>query len=178
MLARKEHTGGLAVGNSTSGAVSRRRRLRNEISEEQKQEIKEAFELFDTEKTGRIDYHELKVAMRALGFDVKKAQVLELMREYDKSGSGHVEYKDFVEIMTQKILERDPREEILKAFKLFDDDNTGKISLKNLRRVARELGENITDDELQAMIEEFDKDMDGEINEEEFISIMKQTSLY
>ena len=34
--------------------------------------IKEAFELFDTDKTGTIDYHELKVCMRALGFDVKK----------------------------------------------------------------------------------------------------------
>ncbi|KAL7066340.1 putative centrin protein [Cryptosporidium serpentis] len=179
MLARKENVGALSsVGNSSSNVISRRRRVRNEISEEQKQEIKEAFELFDTEKTGKIDYHELKVAMRALGFDIKKTQVLEIMREYDKNGSGYVDYKDFMEIMTQKILERDPKEEILKAFKLFDDDNTGKISLKNLRRVARELGENISDDELQAMIEEFDKDMDGEINEEEFLSIMKQTSLY
>lgn len=46
---------------------------RPEVTEEQKQEIKEAFDLFDTEKTGTIDYHELKVAMRALGFDIKKA---------------------------------------------------------------------------------------------------------
>ncbi len=48
------------------------KRRRQELSEEQKQEIKEAFDLFDTDKTGTIDYHELKVAMRALGFDVKK----------------------------------------------------------------------------------------------------------
>ncbi|ETW56368.1 centrin-3 [Plasmodium falciparum Palo Alto/Uganda] len=80
--------------------------------------------------------------------------------------------------VTQKISERDPTEEIIKAFKLFDDDDTGKISLKNLRRVSRELGENLSDDELQAMIDEFDKDMDGEISQEEFLSIMKQTSLY
>ena len=49
-----------------------KRRGRAELTDEQKQEIKEAFELFDTDKTGTIDYHELKVAMRALGFDVKK----------------------------------------------------------------------------------------------------------
>ena len=42
------------------------------MTEEQKQEIREAFDLFDTDKSGSIDYHELKVAIRALGFDVKK----------------------------------------------------------------------------------------------------------
>ena len=75
--------------------------------------------------------------------------------------------------MTHKIQERDPVEEILKAFKLFDEDNSGNISLRNLRRVARELGENLSDEELQAMIDEFDKDGDGAINESEFLGIMK-----
>ncbi len=74
--------------------------------------------------------------------------------------------------MTHKYAERDPEEEILKAFELFDNDNTGKINLSNLRRVARELGENLTDDELQAMIDEFDKDQDGKIDRNEFLSIM------
>lgn len=74
--------------------------------------------------------------------------------------------------------EKDSKEEILKAFKLFDDDNTGKISFKNLKRVAKELGENLTDEELQEMIDEADRDGDGEINEAEFLRIMKKTSLY
>lgn len=62
----------------------------------------------------------------------------------------------------EKIINRDPMEEIRRAFKLFDDDNTGKISFRNLKRVARELGENLSDEELRAMIDEFDLDEDGE----------------
>ena len=55
------------------------------LSDEQRQEMKEAFDLFDTEKTGRIDYHQLKVSMKAMGFEVRKADVLKLMKEYDRS---------------------------------------------------------------------------------------------
>lgn len=49
----------------------------------------------------------------------------------------------------------------------------GKISLRKLKRICKELGETLSDDELQAMIEEFDKDGDGQINVEEFMAIMK-----
>ncbi|CAG5114729.1 unnamed protein product [Candidula unifasciata] len=149
-----------------------KKKKKRELTEEQKQEIKEAFDLFDTDKDREIDYHELKVAMRALGFDVKKADVLKTLRDYDREGTGKISFDDFNEVMTDMMLDRDPQEEILKAFKLFDDDVTGKISLRNLRRVARELGENMTDEELRAMIDEFDRDGDGEINEEEFVAIM------
>ncbi|XP_077998106.1 centrin-3 [Glandiceps talaboti] len=149
-----------------------KRKRRRELTEEQKQEIKEAFDLFDTDKDRAIDYHELKVAMRSLGFDVKKADVLKVLRDYDRESSGKISFEDFNEVMTDWMLERDPQEEILKAFRLFDDDDSGKISLRNLRRVARELGENMTDEELRAMIDEFDRDGDGEINEDEFVAIM------
>ena len=61
-------------------------------------------------------------------------------------------------MMTAKMGEKDSREEILKAFRLFDDDETGKITFRNLKRVAKELGENMTDEELQEMIDEADRD--------------------
>ena len=56
------------------------------LTEDQRAEIKEAFELFDSDKDGAIDYHELKVAMRALGFELKKAEVVDLLKKYGRDG--------------------------------------------------------------------------------------------
>jgi Ca2+-binding EF-hand superfamily protein len=121
---------------------------RTELTEEQKQEIKEAFDLFDTDGSGTIDAKELKVAMRALGFEPKKEEIRKMIQDVDKDGSGVIDFPEFLDMMTAKMAERDPREEMLKAFRLFDDDETGKISFKNLKRVAKELGENMTDEEI------------------------------
>lgn len=101
-----------------------------------------------------------------------------MIADVDKEGSGKLSYDDFLTLMSVKMAEKDSKEEIMKAFRLFDDDETGRISFKNLKRVAKELGENLTDEELQEMIDEADRDGDGEINEEEFLRIMKKTSLY
>uniref|UniRef100_A0A8C3X777 Centrin 3 n=1 Tax=Catagonus wagneri TaxID=51154 RepID=A0A8C3X777_9CETA len=75
-----------------------KRKKRRELSEEQKQEIKDAFELFDTDKDEAIDYHELKVAMRALGFDVKKADILKILKDYDREATGKITFEDFNEV--------------------------------------------------------------------------------
>ena len=120
----------------------------------QREEVTEAFRLFDSEKSGLLDYHELKVALRALGCDVKKAEVKAMVSEYSRDGSERVDFDAFLAIMTAKYLARDPEAEARKAFALFDEEGSGAISLKALKRVARELGEDIPDAELEAMIEE------------------------
>ena len=116
--------------------------------------------------------------MRALGFEPKKEEIRKMIAEVDKDGSGTIDFEEFLGLMTSKMCERDSKEEMLKAFRLFDDDETGKISFRNLKRVAKELGEAITDEELQEMIDEADLDGDGEINQDEFLRIMKKTNLY
>ena len=116
--------------------------------------------------------------MRALGFEPKKEEIRKLLNEVDKGGEGAIKFDDFLDIMTQKMLERDPVEEMKKAFQLICEEGHDKITLKSLQKVAKELGENMTVEELQEMIEEADRDGDGEIGEEDFIKIMKQTNLF
>eukprot|EP00243_Klebsormidium_subtile_P005465 TRINITY_DN218_c0_g1_i2.p2 TRINITY_DN218_c0_g1~~TRINITY_DN218_c0_g1_i2.p2 ORF type:complete len:132 (+),score=41.58 TRINITY_DN218_c0_g1_i2:261-656(+) len=98
------------------------------LTEEQKQEIREAFDLFDTDGSGTIDAKELKVAMRALGFEPKKEEIKKMIADIDKDGSGTIDFEEFLTMMTAKMGERDSKEEIMKAFRLFDDDETVRTS--------------------------------------------------
>jgi centrin-1 len=162
-------------GSNTTNVATRRAR---DITDEQRQEIKEAFDLFDTDQSGFIDGKELKVAMRALGFEPRKEEVQKMIAEVDIDGSGQIHYDDFVKLMTVKIMNRDPQEEILKAFRLFASDNPNGITFKDLKRVSRELGEKMSDEELQEMIDEADRNGDGVVDEAEFLRIMKKTNLF
>eukprot|EP00933_Yihiella_yeosuensis_P060339 TRINITY_DN6284_c1_g1_i1.p2 TRINITY_DN6284_c1_g1~~TRINITY_DN6284_c1_g1_i1.p2 ORF type:complete len:167 (+),score=55.24 TRINITY_DN6284_c1_g1_i1:62-562(+) len=155
-----------------------RARHRTELKDEQKAEIKEAFDLFDTDGTGTIEAKELKVALRALGFEPKKEELKKLVSDLDKSssssGQGMLDFNEFLEIMTAKMSEKDSKEQVLKAFQLFRGPS-GKISFDDLKAVAKELGENMSDEELEEMIREADKDDDKEVSEEEFIRIIRRS---
>ena len=154
------------------------KKKKSELTDDQKQEIKEAFDLFDTDGSGAIDAKELKVAMRALGFEPKKEDLKKMMQDADRDGNVMIDFDEFTELMQTRLANRDPKEEMLKAFRLIDADGSGIITFKELKKVCKELGENMTDEEIQEMIDEADTDGDGEVGEEEFINILKKTNLF
>ena len=80
--------------------------------------------------------------------------------------------------MTKRVNDRDTRANINKIFALYDDERTGYISIKNLRRVAEEIGENVSEQELQELITRADVDCDGLVSEEEFPSHHISHTLY
>uniref|UniRef100_T1H110 EF-hand domain-containing protein n=1 Tax=Megaselia scalaris TaxID=36166 RepID=T1H110_MEGSC len=140
-------------------------------------EIREAFDLLDGEKTGFIEIDDLKSGLKELGLEQTKEDLNILMADLKKDKSGKISFLEFQKIVTDKIEENEMREEMLKAFTFFDKDKTGAISFKNLKRVAKELGEKISDEEILEMIDEADLDGDGEVNQKEFYRVMKKTNL-
>ncbi|KAL4798674.1 hypothetical protein BDV19DRAFT_11142 [Aspergillus venezuelensis] len=174
------------------------------LTEEQREEIGEAFTLFDLDRDRHLDYHELRVAFRALGFTLPKSELISLLTTYgvprpqvvQQQGSAQqsgqqpksapstnpqhpsnllMPLSAFQAVTAVKILERDPRDEILRAFELFDEGGKGFIDLEDLRRVARELGETgLEEEELRAMIDEFDLEGVGGVTREAFVSICWQ----
>lgn len=128
------------------------------LSQQKEQEIREAFELFDTDNSGTIDAKELNVAMRALGFEATEEDIIRMIAEVDKDGSGAIDFDEFKHMMTAKIGERDTKEELMKAFQIIDQDKNGKISAADIQRISKELGENFTERDIQEMVDEADRD--------------------
>lgn len=146
------------------------------MGEEEIEEIREAFNLFDTDGNGTIDPKELKEAMQTLGFEAKNQTIYQMISDIDKDGTGDINFEEFLDLMTAGITNTDSKEDVQKVFNLFDDDKTGYISLQNLKRVSKDLGETMSDAELLEMIERADTDQDGQISFEEFYAIMSRKS--
>lgn len=84
--------------------INKVRKKRRELTEEQKEVIKEAFMLFDTDGSGAIDAKELKEALRCLGFEATNADVKAMMTELDLDGSGNIDLDEFMIMMRKKMV--------------------------------------------------------------------------
>lgn len=149
-------------------------RHKPKLSKDSLAELKDAFEIFDTTQKGSLDARELKSAIRALGFDVKKEEVRKMMADIGRDPASTIDFGEFLEVMEERMQQKGTREEVMRIFELFDEDQQGKITFKNLKRISQEIGESISDEELRSMIEEADRDGDGALNFEEFYRIMKR----
>ena len=143
---------------------------KEELTDIQKKEIDGAFKLFDKDGSGNIDFYELRDAMRALGLNLTKEQVKEMMQKIDTDNNGFIDEDEFRQLMTEKIKARNQEEELRKAFRIYDQDDTGLIEFYDLRRVADELtegkkeSEEIPDEVIFGMIYEACGDRKGTIN--------------
>ena len=142
------------------------------LSEENIAEFKEAFSLFDKDGDGTITTKELGTVMRSLGQNPTEAELRDMINEVDSDGNGTIDFPEFLTMMARKMKDHDTEEEIVEAFKVFDKDGNGLISAAELRHVMTSLGEKLTAEECDEMIQEADINNDGHINYHEFVKLM------
>jgi len=134
--------------------------------------FREAFAIFDANRTGCITSTDLTAVMRNLGQNPSESDIEDMVNEIDADGNATIEFDEFLNMMEQKMRSVIPDDTLVEAFNVFDKDGNGFISLDELRHVMSCLGVVLTKTEVEQMMREADTDKDGKLNFKEFSAMM------
>jgi len=146
--------------------------MADQLTENQIAEFKEVFSLFDKDGDGKITTKELGTAERMMGQNPTEAQLQDMINVVDADGNGTIDFPEFLIMMARKMKAPDSEEDIKQNFREFDQDGGGSISASELKHVFENLGEKLTDEEVDEMIREADIDGNNKVNYEEFVKMM------
>ena len=140
--------------------------------EEVEKDIRESFSLYDRDGNGSISLLELREVLRNLGEKVTDDEINQIIRMADQDGDGEIDYDEFVEL--RRKLKGDEKEDLRKAFDVFDQDGNGSISQVELKIVLDKIGIKMSETELKRTMSEADTDGDGEISFTEFVDVVSR----
>jgi calcium-dependent protein kinase len=139
-------------------------------------ELKKAFAAMDTNGDGSLTIAEVKSALDRSGIKLPP-DLDEVIKEIDSDGSGSIDYMEFIAAtLDQKIYNQ--REICWRAFKMFDRDGNGKISIAEFAKILKDdsVQRNFGTAKVSDMIKEFDLNGDGEIDFDEFMAMMQNNA--
>ncbi|XP_063899097.1 uncharacterized protein LOC110380819 isoform X2 [Helicoverpa armigera] len=143
------------------------------FTEAQQSDLLEAFNLLDYTGEGKIKAEDFRVAVKALGYEPTKEELQKMINAVDKGNTGRLSFENFQTAIMRKIMSQDNDGDIMKSFRLYDIDDTGLISFDNLKKVTQILEIPLTDEEIEEMIDDADKDFDSFVSVEEFMKMIK-----
>lgn len=147
----------------------------DDLTPEQIAILQKAFNSFDREKTGSISSDTVAEILRLMGQPFNSKILEEMIEEVDEDKSGQIEFAEFITLAAKFIVEEDEealQKELREAFRLYDKEGNGFIPTSCLREILRELDDQLSEDDLDMMIEEIDSDGSGTVDFDEFMEVM------
>ncbi|XP_031727389.1 calcium-binding protein 4 [Anarrhichthys ocellatus] len=148
-----------------------------ELMPEELDELQEAFKEFDYDADGFIHYKDIADCMRTMGYMPTEMELIEIIQQIKMKWGGHVDFDDFCELMGPRMLAETAHmvglKELRCAFKQFDCDGDGKITLDELNEGMKTLlGEKLKKGELEEILSDIDLNKDGNIDFDEFVMML------
>jgi len=126
----------------------------------------------DTSGQMTISTRDFKFALKALGLELPRDQYIQLLSRMEKDQKGFIKKEIFIKEMRKVLPKRDVKIDMIKAFRLIDEDDTGKIDFNNLKNLSILIGEQVSDEDIINMLNAADEDGDGQVNLTEFMRII------
>lgn len=125
--------------------------FRDRISQNDYDSLKETFDLFDEDRGGTIDPAEIEKVLEQLGLAGRSKIVFEMITGF-RELNRPIKFEEFLEIVCSKVGDNKSREGLKKVFSLWDPEGNGVIDFDSFKRIAKELGETMNDDDIQEMM--------------------------
>lgn len=146
------------------------------LTEEQISEFKEAFRMIDIDGEGSISSKELAGVVKALGQDIPETELVEFINEIDTDGNRTIDFPEFVTLMTKRMKDSDVEEELRETFNAFDiavNADPSVITGAKIKKLFQNVQVELTDEEVQDMMNEADLDKDGVVSWEDFYGMIQ-----
>mmetsp|Transcript_6570 Transcript_6570/g.9500 ORF Transcript_6570/g.9500 Transcript_6570/m.9500 type:complete len:149 (-) Transcript_6570:378-824(-) len=146
--------------------------MAGKLGEEELADLRASFQMFDKDGSGTISTKELKDVMIRFGQNPSDGDIKVMMAKVDEDGNGEIDFDEFAELMGSRVSSMDPDADLKLAFRLIDTDSSGTISDVELKALMAKVNQNLTDEEIDAIMQEVDADGNKEIDFEEFKKMM------
>ena len=134
---------------------------------------KEAFQIFDKHSEGYISTKELGTIFNSLGINISEEDLIEIITIYDNDQNySMIDFITFLDIITKKKDDIYKEEDLINAFRIFDKEGNGKISIKELRYVMMSSGVDFNENYIKDIINESNVDNDEFIDYHKFIKLL------
>ncbi len=147
------------------------------LSYDQIAEFKQTFNYYDEDGGGSLSLNELISKMKPLGSDDSKSKLGDMMQMMQNVNSEKITFPEFIYMMGSTIKDDDIEKELELAYiEIVKKGRDVPIEKNTLRRTFTNLGEKVTDEELNRVLEAFDVDPESpeQLHFDEFVACMRK----